>query len=187
MNTKLKYLFGVFLFLFLCSSTIEYDQEKRDKKLNKFVKNNFENIKVLKEEIIIPDTFISFYENKAYILKTEKDSTLGYLLFNKALGCRVGGCSADGSKSKDNQDPYYFATLYNTDNTIIEVNILEYYSEYGFEITSRRWLKQFAHKMGCNLKVNQEIDGISGATISVNSIIHEVNGNCDLVKYLSNN
>ena len=184
MKAKLKYLFGVFLFLFLCSSTIEYDQEKRDKKLYKFVKNSFEDLIVFREEIHIPDTIVSFYENKAYVLKTEKDSILGYLLFNKALGCRVGGCSIDGSKSKDNQDPYYFATIYNKDKTIKEVNILEYYSEYGFEITSRRWLKQFAKKMGCNLKVNQEIDGISGATISVNSIVKEVNGNCDLINAL---
>ena len=110
---------------------------------------------------------------------------IGFLLFSKALGCRVGGCSADGgSKSGDNQDPYYFATIYNTDFSIKEISVLEYYSEYGVEITSKRWLKQFANKVVCGLDLEKEIDGISGATISVNSLLAEVKWNCSITNYL---
>ena len=52
---------------------------------------------------------------------------------------------------------------------------MDYHSEYGYEITARSWLKQFQGLKGGKLRKGYEIDGISGATISVNSIIQSIN------------
>ncbi len=180
------YIISLFTLLFFCSTEIDYGINKREKKLNNFLAKSYKPITLVKEEIVIPDSLLIYEENKAYKLSTSGDSLLGFLLFNRALGCRVGGCSADGgSKSGDNQDPYYFATIYNADFSIREINVLEYYSEYGVEITSRRWLKQFANKVVCGMDLKEKIDGISGATISVNSLLAEVKWNCNLTNYLS--
>ena len=172
--------------LFFCSTDIDYGVNKRERKLNNFIDKSFKPLTLVKEKIELPDSLLIYEENKAYLLKTDKDSVVGYLLFNKALGCRVGGCSADGgSKSGDNQDPYYFATIYNLDFSIKKISVLEYFSEYGVEITSKRWLKQFSNKIVCDMDMEESLDGISGATISVNSLFAEVKWNCRLTNYLS--
>lgn len=53
--------------------------------------------------------------------------------------------------------------------------VLIYREEYGGEIGSKRWLKQFLGKTGSD-RVNNEsnIDGIAGATISVRSMTHAI-------------
>ena len=54
---------------------------------------------------------------------------------------------------------------------VINTKVLVYREEYGGEIGSKRWLKQFQGKTGSD-RVNSEtnIDAISRATISVNSM-----------------
>ena len=56
---------------------------------------------------------------------------------------------------------------------IIHSKVLIYREEYGGEIGSKRWLKQFLGKTGGD-RVDHEsnIDGIAGATISVRSMTH---------------
>ncbi|GLU44127.1 FMN-binding protein [Allomuricauda sp. NBRC 101325] len=54
---------------------------------------------------------------------------------------------------------------------VINTKVLVYREEYGGEIGSKRWLKQFLGKTGGNrVSVTSNIDVISGATISVNSM-----------------
>jgi len=45
----------------------------------------------------------------------------------------------------------------------------------GCKQTAKSWLKQFVGRKGGDLKVDRQIDGISGATISVHSIVKEIN------------
>lgn len=60
----------------------------------------------------------------------------------------------------------YMVIIDPVDNIIKNVKILVYRENYGGEIGSTRWLKQF---IGMN-KPKHSVDGISGATISVNSL-----------------
>mgnify|MGYP000288511892 CR=1 FL=1 len=64
-----------------------------------------------------------------------------------------------------------YLVVFNSKLEIINSKVLVYREEYGGEIGSKRWLKQFLGKTG-NDRVDHEsnIDGISGATISVRSM-----------------
>ena len=51
-----------------------------------------------------------------------------------------------------------------------------YREDYGGEIGSNRWLKQFAGKsINTDFSVGENVAAISGATISVYSMTHAVN------------
>ena len=59
---------------------------------------------------------------------------------------------------------------------IKKVNVLVYREDYGGEIGSNRWLKQFVGKARTTeLVVGKNIAAISGATISVYSMTNAVN------------
>jgi len=89
------------------------------------------------------------------------DSIIGYTILDKA-------------KSKFN----YFDYLVILDNKlkIKLVKVLVYREDHGNEIQSKRWLKQFINLSKDNQAVlNENIDGISGATISVKSLTNKIN------------
>jgi len=101
---------------------------------------------------------------------------IGYGIITLANGCKLGGCSSpDEIDPETEHEQFYFSTLYDIDGEIVNVRVLEYTSQHGYEITAKSWLKQFIGKKGGDLKVDREIDGISGATISVHSIVKEIN------------
>jgi hypothetical protein len=178
----LNSVFSVALLLVL-TSWGEAPSPSLDKKLNRFILKTFKDKEITKSEIDIPDSLQVFNENNFYSLN-KGDSLVGFLSFNRANSCRVGGCVAfDSNNRQGNFDPFYFATIYSSDLVIQKMKILEYYSEYGYEISSKGWLKQFENKTGCESDLESEIDGISGATISVKSLIQEVESNCNLFTF----
>ena len=72
-------------------------------------------------------------------------------------------------------DTFTFMVVYNLDLSIKHIEVLEYKENYGGEISSKRFLKQYQGKTGSqNLELGKDIDGISGATISVLSMNHAV-------------
>ena len=67
--------------------------------------------------------------------------------------------------------PITFLTLFDHSGEIISVRIVKYRESIGGEVESSYWLGQFVGKTGDDeFKVGQEIDAISGATISVHAI-----------------
>ena len=75
------------------------------------------------------------------------------------------------SKAPSKTDEFDYLVLFHTDLKIARVKILAYREDYGGEIGSKRWLKQFGDKtMEDSFKVGTTVDAISGATISVNSM-----------------
>lgn len=89
--------------------------------------------------------------------KVYKDSTdLGYVFVDKA-------------PSKTAQFDYM--VVFNAELKIVHTKVLVYREEYGGEIGSKRWLKQFLGKTaGDRVDHERNIDGIAGATISVRSM-----------------
>ncbi len=64
-----------------------------------------------------------------------------------------------------------YLVIFNTKLEIIQSKVLTYREEYGGEIGSKRWLQQFLGKTGKDrVDYKTNIDGISGATISVRSM-----------------
>ena len=99
----------------------------------------------------IDDTFYSI---------SEDDSIIGYLAVTDA-------------PSKFHRFDYY--VLFNDKEEILKVEVLHYRENYGGEICSKKWLKQFVGIDTENYSnFNRKIDGISGATISVNSLKHNL-------------
>ncbi|RYC53287.1 FMN-binding protein [Flagellimonas olearia] len=87
---------------------------------------------------------------------TAGDSTLGYAFFDQAP-----------SKTAN----FDYLVLFDDAVKIINTKVLVYREEYGGEIGSKRWLKQFLGKTGGDrVSPESNIDAISGATISVNSM-----------------
>ena len=68
-------------------------------------------------------------------------------------------------------DNFDFMVLLDKSNKVKLVRVLVYRENYGSEITSKRWLRQF---IGMTEPKNY-VDAISGATISVNSMKYSVN------------
>lgn len=81
----------------------------------------------------------------------------------------LGYAFVDQAPSKTAQFDYL--VIFNPNLEIIHSKVLIYREEYGGEIGSKRWLEQFTGKTGKD-RVSHEtnIDGISGATISVRSM-----------------
>ena len=78
-------------------------------------------------------------------------------------------------------DYFDYLVVFNSDLTIKKVKILHYREDYGYEISSRWWLSQFlGKKAGKEMRYKDDIDALSGATISAKSLT-------DSLKILSQN
>ena len=77
-----------------------------------------------------------------------------------------------------------YMVMINKSTEIIDIKILKYRSEYGYEITNKGWLKQFYNKPGIRFDYRKNIDTLSGATFSAQSLVNDINliidhlGNC---------
>ena len=69
-----------------------------------------------------------------------------------------------------------YMVLFDTNWIIIKSKVLIYREDYGNEIGSKRWLRQFNGKTATdNLRYGNNIDAISGATISARSMTIAMN------------
>ncbi|MFT7590824.1 MAG: Na+-translocating ferredoxin:NAD+ oxidoreductase RnfG subunit [bacterium] len=165
---------GIFLIL-LCSvgaafgvATFSYFPQHVCKKMDKHVRKTFGKESIY-YSIATPD---SLKLNHEVYKVVENDSIKGFVMVTRALGCQLGGCDKPSSDSIAFEQ-FFFMTAFDQAKQITQVRILEYTSNHGYEIANKSWLKQFA-KEG-HFEVGKNIDGISGATISVNSLTNNVN------------
>ena len=107
----------------------------------------------------------------------KEDSIIGYSIISRALGCNIGGCEKPSSSNAFEQ--FFFMTAFDRDKNIKKVRVLEYTSNHGYQVANKGWLKQFEDKK--QFKVGQNIDAISGATISVKSITSGVNNQIKII------
>jgi Na+-translocating ferredoxin:NAD+ oxidoreductase RnfG subunit len=115
----------------------------------------------VKFEPINPDAYPSkdicwgFSDNSLYKIIVDS-SIAGYLVLDQAKG---------------RYDYFDFMVVFSAQVEIMDVEVLLYRSEHGGEITSRKWLKKFIglKDWGKN-KTTQNVDAISGATISSNGM-----------------
>ncbi|MCL6294590.1 FMN-binding protein [Jejuia spongiicola] len=80
------------------------------------------------------------------------------------------------SKAPSKTALFDYLVLLDKDLIVLKSKVLIYREEYGGEIGSKRWLKQFIGKKGGDqLKHGDNIMAISGATISVRSMTNAMN------------
>ena len=80
------------------------------------------------------------------------------------------------AKAPSKTDQFDYLIILDKNLIIKKTKILVYREDYGGEIGSKRWLKQFSGKSSKDqLKYNKDIIAISGATISALSMTQAVN------------
>jgi hypothetical protein len=135
------------------------------KKVDKELVKTFESKELRLENIVVSATINQQLGKRIgsfNLFKVVKDTVvLGYAFIDKAP-----------SKT----DEFDFLILLDKELIIKKTKILVYREDYGGEIGSRRWLKQFIGKTSKDqLKYSRDIMAISGATISANSMTIAVN------------
>ena len=98
-----------------------------------------------------------FYRDELYYWTiSNNDTTIAYALMDNVLGKSM---------------PITFLVLVDIDGKIMNTKVIKYREAYGGEVGNKNWLAQFTHFSDTSdFKVGKNIDGISGATISVSSL-----------------
>ena len=151
----MKKIIYFILFILLVSFTIV---DKVEKKCNKILAKTFKEIMLMKTRLDVS----SKNEDEKWHKISDKalNRKLGYLETTSAIG---------------RFDKFDFMVLFNPDKSIKKVRVLIYREDHGGEIGNKRWLKQFEGKSLKDVKtLNSQINGISGATMSCNSITNEI-------------
>ncbi len=117
-----------------------------------------------------------------------KTSEVKYVYVGRVNSCRAGGCSISGISTPDNPDSEYFDyyIFFDAAKTVKQVEVYNYEATHGYEITAKGWLKQFIGFADKDtLEVNKDIDGITGATVSVYAITTDIQQKTRLLKSLN--
>jgi len=132
------------------------------KKIDKTIAALWENIEVIKEVVKVPtNNTLSFKLKEETVFKLKNNTNiLGYYYLTAA-----------NSKA----DKFDYMIVFNPDLSILKVQMLVYREDYGGEIGSKRWLKQFIGKInGQKMKFGHDVQNISGATVSARSITNDI-------------
>ena len=155
----------IYLLALFCLTSFAEIPKQYEKKIHKEVISVFEIESFEKELVEVSaetKALLSkeFDCNSFYKIRNGEDE-LGYFYFGKAP-----------SKAYE----FDFVILFDTNFIIKKVKILTYREDYGGEISSKRWLKQFGGLTGeREVTYGEDIKGISGATISAVSMTNAVN------------
>lgn len=142
------------------------------KKIDKEIRIAF-NIKTFSKEVVVitdeiqQELKLPFNDENFYQIKTD-DKILGYFYYGKA---------------PSQEDYFDYLVIFDKDLIIRKIKVLAYREDYGSEIGSKRWLKQFEElDQNDRIRYQEEIKAISGATISARSMTRAVN---DLLEDIS--
>ena len=107
------------------------------------------------------------------------DQTIGFIYIGSVSACTLSGCSGERPAANVNREYFDMMLLMNNQQEILDISILDYFSDYGYEITSKRYLKKFKGKQLCDFSTKVDgIDGISGATITCNALESQLDMLC---------
>ncbi len=98
-----------------------------------------------------------FYRDLLYIYKISiQDTVISYGFLDNVIGKSM---------------PITFFVLLDVEGNIISTNIIKYREPYGGAVSNENWNEQFSGKnSNSDFTVGKTVNGISGATISVNSV-----------------
>ena len=145
-------------------------QKKVDKEIKEvFGIENFDFTSVSLAENITKDLPSNFGADNLFKIKAN-NALIGYAYVSQA-------------PSKTAQFDYF--VLLDKDLIVVKTKVFAYREEYGGEIGSTRWLKQFiGKKPSDDLRYGDNIVAISGATISVRSMTNAMNNLLQSLKTL---
>ena len=144
---------------FLGVITINGWSSRLDKKVSKEITKTFQTTQYQLQQLNIPDDI-------DHGLSVSLNAGLRSI---EGTSDRLGYAYVGSAPSKTAEFDYL--VIFDTGLEIIHAKVLIYREDYGGEIGSKRWLKQFYGKGGGDhVSADTNIDAISGATISVRSM-----------------
>lgn len=163
----------VYILTFLCLSSFSDIPKNIQKKIDKEIFNLFEIESYEKELVVIDEAIMQQmtkdFDAQGFFKIINQESHLGYFYLGTAP-----------SKA----DVFDYIVIFDKDLIIKKIKILAYREDWGGEITSKRWLRQFkGSDPATSLRYGSDVMGISGATISARSMTNAVN---DLLQNLKN-
>ena len=98
-----------------------------------------------------------FYRDKLYYWTiSQDDTTIAFAFLDNVIGKSM---------------PITFLVILNINGNIINTNVIKYREAYGGEVGNKGWLQQFLYRNNnSSYNIGKDINGISGATISVKSM-----------------
>ena len=175
--------------LVLCFCLVAFSVPKKvSKKANAVMAKFYETDAFHVETIVISEDFNAKTEadfSDANLFKITSDRVTSEALAvgqGKQLGYGYIGNAPSKTATFD------YLVLFDTEFIITKSKVLIYREEYGGEIGSKRWLKQFTGaSSGKQFTYNQDIIPISGATISVQSMTRSINDLLKSITFLKEN
>ena len=163
------------IFSILFSSEIK---EKTNKAINKYYNQEieinhfkFSIPKKIKKEIQ-NKVKQKFYKDQIYYWTIKVNNKLHYALMDNTIGKTM---------------PITFLVIFNEKQEVIHSSIIKYREAYGGEIGGKQWLSQFIGMQNDSLyKYSKEINGITGATLSVKSFTKGISKLSLLLPYIMN-
>jgi hypothetical protein len=129
-------------------------------KLEKSIASTFEDEKLTISEVDYSQYDILKKDNLHIFKISKNENLIGYAYLSQA---------------KSKHDVYDFVVLYDKDLEIKKSKILIYRENYGRQVGSQRWLRQFiGMKPGETFNYGEDISAVSGATITATSMTKAV-------------
>lgn len=165
------YRFFLLLSLMMLSHFVAAVPDATDRQLQRELNKIFKKQGVELKEIPVPVKYNLM--GKYYrVVNISAKVPVKYIYVGRVNTFRLSNVKNGAAESAEYFD--YFI-LFDEEKVITQVRILDYQATHGEMISSPGWLKSFVgHKSSKPLEVGRQIDGISGATISVNKITFDI-------------
>ena len=161
--------------LIIASAFLSFGSHKDlHKKVDKEIKAAF-NVETYSYSIVtlsseVTNNLPSVFSHNNLLEIKANDNLLGY---------------AYSGKAPSKTDEFDYLVLLDKNLIVLKTKVLAYREDYGGEIGSKRWLKQFIGKnQNDDLRYGDNIVAISGATISVRSMTNAMNNLLKSLKIL---
>lgn len=127
---------------------------------------------------------LDFNNLEGYSISVQGSNLKGFVFIKEVKACSLNGCTAKSIKTDNVGSEYYDISVVTDKHKVIQsIKVLDYFSDYGYQITSKKYLRKFEGKQLCDFSTDQDlVDGISGATISYSALITSLEEFCGLVE-----
>ena len=168
----------VFLGLVVWASTLTANLKEKTESL--IYDHYGDSISVLFKKIPIPEEIKFTAEKKAQLRFMRDQIYIWEISRNEEM---IGLAYLDNVKGKS--QPITYAVFFDSQGMVEGSHIIKYREPIGGEVSNQYWLNQFFGKSWeSDYKIGSDIDGISGATISVNAVTRGIHRSTYIVEYL---
>ena len=155
----------------------------REKTESLIYDNYGDSVSVIFKNIPIPKEIKSIAEKNAHLRFTRNQIYIWEILNGDSL---MGLVLLDNVKGK--LQPITYAVFFDNEGKVQQSHIIKYREPIGGEVSNKQWLKRFIGKSSSSgYKIGYDVDGISGATISVNAVTRGIHRSTFVVQYLLQN